>query len=186
MKKLIFGGLGVAVVVGGVVWLGLFPVAGIAGSFIWYKDISVFENSSQHFQDVAKQKDPAFGDVTGDTSARRKAYLNELIIRNIVRRGLAELDTASFQGEVDDAVAKAKEGKDMVKLAEATSQLYGMSFASFQEVILVPQAQEITLRKHIESSGKVYGDWLTERAKNTTVTIYFLPYKWQDGMLVDK
>jgi hypothetical protein len=192
MKKLIFGVVVAVVVAGTVVWLGLFPVArlpagkaGVAGGFVWYRDVTTFENASAHFRELAKQKDPAFPD--GDSpSDRRRAYLQELVVRRIVDSGLAELDANSFSGEIASTIEQAKAGKDLAKLAEATANLYGLSFAEFQSLVLEPQAREITLRKHIEASGKVYGDWLTARAKNTAVAIYFLPYKWQDGALVNK
>lgn len=186
MRKIIFGLVTVVVVVLGVLWLGLFPVARIEGRFVWYRDLAVSESASQHFQEKAKQKDPAFGGLEGDQATRRKAYLEELIINEVVKIELARLNKDSFQSEVDGNISRAKEGKDMARLAEATSELYGMSFPRFEDLVLEPQAREIVLRSHIESDGKVYADWLSERVKNTSVTVYFLPYVWRDGALVNK
>lgn len=186
MKKILFGIAGVGAIVGVVVWMGLFPIARTGYGYIWYRDLAAFEGATKHFQDVARQKDPSFSVPEGSEADARRAFLNELIVRDIIKQNLAKLDKNSYEDEINAMVADAEHGKDIAKLDEATRQLYGLAFSGYQELVLEPQAEELVLRRHIEASGKTYGDWLGEQAKNTNVVVYFLPYQWRDGALQKK
>jgi len=181
MKKIILA-LVVIIMVSGaaVVWLGWFPVARVSGSTIYYRDLSAAIKAGELFR-----KETGAPPAKSDEDKER-AMLEELVLRQIIKESSSEFGAKSVEEEMQTYLDKVLSGVNTDGLKEAAAKLYNMSLSDFEERVMMPQFREIVVRNRVEASGKDYGAWLEEKARSASVSIYFLPYRWNGTGLEKK
>lgn len=181
MKKviiiLVVGIAGVGAVIVGMGW---FPVARVEGATIYYRDLKTYMKAGELFRTQSgAPPSPPGEDI-------KRAMLEELIIRGIVKNSSSEFGETSINEEVHTYLEKLLSSVNRGGLTEAAAKLYGMSLDDFKERVMIPQLREVVVRKRVEASGKDYAVWLEERARGAQVSIYFLPYRWSGTSLEKK
>lgn len=181
MKKVIvIVVVGIAGVGSVIVGMGWFPVARVSGAVIYYRDLSAYMKADELFRAQSEAPPSQPGEDN------KRAILEELIIRGIVKNSSLEFGEVSINEEVNTYLEKLLSSVNRGGLAEAAVKLYDMSLDDFKERVMVPQLREVVVRKRVEASGKEYASWLEEKAREAQVSIYFLPYQWSGTGLEKK
>lgn len=165
---------------------GFFPIAKINGGLLWHWEFSAYQGAFNRFRaniESQNQPSPSLGFQNIKDADLTMSLLEELIVRKIIFR-IGDKSFTHFNKNAEDIIGEALGGKEAQSLSEAAKTLYGLSFAEFKELILLPEAREIALRRSIESSGQNYEEWFLQQLKTADVKIYFYDYQWEDGRLV--
>ncbi len=162
---------------------GFFPVARVGDSYIYYREMQKLTRAAEAFK-FSLNTSP-FKEELDQGADARKAALGELIFQRIVKNAFGGFGGIS-QKEIDENMAKVLGGADPKKLAEAARQLYALGYEDFKKYVILPKVEEAVLEGKVEASGKMYDEWFSEKLKTARVSIYFLPYIWKDGDLVNK
>ncbi len=160
--------------------LGYFPITRAAGTIIWYHDVSqalAILNTTQK--------------ISGNPGASpesdtRRAVLEELITRSIIKSSLRDFGLKEINDEIQSNIQEILAKVDLDKLNQAIKNAYGLSFAEFKDRVILPQVEEVVLEKYVRLAGKDYNTWLKEKLKQADVKIYVLPYKWENAQLQSK
>ena len=181
MKKVILI-LAVILIVSGatVVWFGWFPIARVSSSMIYYRDLSVALKAGELFRKETGAPPPE------SDEDKERLMLEELVLRQIIKESSSEFGAKSVEEEMQAYLDKVLSGVNKDGLKEAAATLYNMSLDDFEERVMMPQFREIVVRNRVEASGKDYGAWLEEKARSASVSIYFLPYRWNGTGLEKK
>lgn len=163
-----------------VVGFGFFPVARVGGSYVYYREMQKLTRAAEVFKSSLNTS--PFKEELDQGADARKAALEELIFQRVVRNAFGEFGGIP-QKEIYENMAKVLGGADPKKLAEAARQLYALSYEDFKKYVILPKVEEAELERKVEASGKKYDEWLQDKTKTTSVSIYFLPYKWDGGEL---
>ena len=159
---------------------GYFPVAKVNGQIISYK--TVVENV-----DVSRR-------LYSQGLAGSSAQLDQLFLRNnspeLIKNSLENLITNVVIKNASSAEVLAKAGqeveanfKDAAGLGNSVKSIYGWDVATFRERILEPQALFQILG---HEKGQGFENWVQAEKNEASVSIWFLPYKWDGGSLVNK
>lgn len=180
----ILGGIVVAGLI--LFFTGFFPIAKVNGDFLWHREFSAYQGAFNRFRaniESVNPSSPSLGFQNIKEEDLTTSLLEELIVRKIIF-GVGNKSFANFNKNAEDIMGEALGGQEAKSLTEAAKTLYGLSLAEFRELILLPEAREIALRRSIESSGQNYEEWFLQQLKTADVKIYFYDYQWEDGGLV--
>ncbi len=158
-----------------------FPVAKINGDYISYR--AVKENAevtrrlyTQGMVGSNPDLDLFFSRSNGADLI--KSSLESLITNGIIKSSVSADVLKQAQAEID----KNFKNSNMASLAGSINTIYGWKIDKFRERILEPQALFQVLS---EIKGKDFENWLSEAKNKSSVKIWFLPFEWQEGELVD-
>lgn len=154
---------------------GLYPVISVNGSLVWAKNyygLTAGFNRYNGAADVLVDEKPAGRGMIMSLVA------DEIVLEEFRLRGFSENDA---QKRVDEALQK-----DGANLSEASAKLYGWTLKDLKRFSLLPQARQDLIYEALQKEGVEFGAWLSGRLAKSDIKIYFLPYRWQDGQLVDK
>lgn len=153
----------------------LYPVLKINNNFIWASDyygrVSGFEYYLQTTSEPIDEKEAIRGLIL--------SFVADNLTKNeLLRRGVDS-------GEAEKRVANALlvGGKSLEK---ASASLYGWNIEALKKFSLLPQARQDILTEVLQKEGVDFDEWLLLELPKADVKIYFLPYKWENGKLVDK
>lgn len=178
MKKrnILIGVLAVFIVFAGIAAvLGFYPIAKVQGHYVLKHDVEVQTRVLEHVRGLVQQDQAQNEDL-------RKVALFQLITRKVMEDAVEEL---GLENQVQEDLEKALATTTSEKVGNATEVLYGLSFGEFKDRMLAPLAREAAVRRKIEES-QAFDTWLQDRMKNASVSIYGLPYRWQDGKVESK
>lgn len=161
---------------------GYFPVARVNGSFISYQTVK--ENAdvsrrlyAQGLAGASPELDNLF--KRGSEKDLLKNSLENLITNAIIKSAAAGEELAKAQQEVENNF----DAKTVANLSGVLQNVYSWDAAKFKKRILEPQA---LLQIVAQSKGQDFDSWLKSAKSNSQVKIWFLPYKWEEGNLVNK
>lgn len=165
---------------------GLFPVAIIGSEYVWYRDFSRTAGALEQFDRISRQIE-GMRQTEDDVHALRKAVLGEMIAARILE---AYLEREGRLGHIRDGANKqideAMKSTNAETLPQATEKLYNLSADDFRDHILYPRAFQEALRADVEASGKNFTEVLSQELRVADVRIFLVPWKWENGELVDK
>lgn len=188
MKKAIITTFVLLVVVIGIIYMfGFFPVARINGEFVLYRSYSNRASALLLFEEQSRKASDG-GDVTPDVAdGIRQSVLQNLISEMIFRQYIAEQPSLSGLTEkADKIVADTLTKANPEVLPRATEQLYGWSVEEFTENVLFPQALQNELAEEIKKGGTPFEGFARTKLTEANVTLYLVPWKWENGDLVGK
>ena len=175
---IIYGGaaLGIAFIALAIFWkTERYPILVVNGTMIPARDYYVYLDGFERYREVSK--DPI------DVPTVKRAALMTFVVDAIAH---AELDRRGAgllaESETDAALA----GEDRAQLEKAAQDLYGWDVATFRRFTILPQARLNTLSAELEKEGKQLNVWLREALLGASVSVYGVPYEWNDGELVSK
>ena len=190
MKKKILVGIAIVVIiVGGVMFLGYFPVARVNGQTVWYYTYKENADALQRYNEKNRQSQGSNA-LTPEQIAQGREQVLQNLIGNIVIRNYikAHYSLDDLSKEASDLTNNALKSKDVdpAVLSKATVELYGWSVEDFKKNVLFPQALQEVLQQHIEKDNQNYAEIILAELKNAHVQTFLVPWKWQDGKLVNK
>lgn len=152
------------------------PIVTVNGSRIWASDYFDQVNGFERYRRIINEE--------LDEDAVRRGIVLALIADSLIQGELLRKEITGK--EIDMRIEEALRTQDAEKLGKATQQLYGWTIRDFKKFSLEPQARQDILAAELEKEGKEFNAWLQEELQTATIKIYFLPYQWQNGQLVDK
>lgn len=186
-KKVYIGGVVLVLAVVGAGLFGLFPVARIDTSVIWYREFDTRAGALERFEERSRAM--TGGKITdADRLALRRSVLQSMIAQTVLEKYIAEnlfADglPAAASAVVEETVTKTA---DPTLLPRATKELYGWSVDEFKKEVLYPQALQNVLAERIEKDGGSFEEFLDGELKKAQVRLYGVPWKWENGALQDK
>lgn len=148
-----------------------FGVIRVENQKILYRDLALNRRGLLQFRDLGKEN-------ISDLDIERGVVLNFvediLIQKELEKRGGGGRDWEKI-------VSETLAGKDLAKLEDNVSRLYGWSFEDFKKLILLPQSRRLMLAEEFEKENIDPDAWLEKRKKEAKISIYLLRWKWEDG-----
>ncbi len=155
--------------------LYLYPLANVDGIYIWPKNYYDKLSGFEYYRNIA-------GETLNEKEVRR-GILISLISEKIITRELVlrSPDLKEAETRVEEVLLK-----DGANIEKAARTLYGWDVGEFKKFSLLPQARQDILTEILQKEGIDFNEWLLAEFAKADVKIYFLPYKWEDGNLIDK
>ncbi|OGZ45549.1 MAG: hypothetical protein A3C84_04110 [Candidatus Ryanbacteria bacterium RIFCSPHIGHO2_02_FULL_48_12] len=187
-KTKIFYGLGLLVIMAlAVFWAGMFPLMVIDGKIVWYREFSKTMRALERFEATTRAAGGG-GDLSGDAIKElRRSTVETIIADHTADRYIRQnFSYDEMSGRARDTVDKAIQSADQNVLPKAVERLYGMTLEEYKEVVLMPPALKEELAKEIEAKHQNFQEIFLSELRNTKVRMFLLPFRWQDGHVVDK
>ncbi len=177
----------VAVAAGAAFLFGLFPVARVAGATIWFRTFDGRANALERFEEKSKAIADGKALTEDERLNLRRVVLRNMIAEEVLRRYAEEHFAAGeIIGAADTLVETTLKTADPDLLPRATEELYGWDVDEFRRNVLFPQAFQNVLQERMKKSGEEYVAFVTEELTQADVRLYFVPWRWEGGQLVDK
>ncbi|PIR70275.1 MAG: hypothetical protein COU46_02355 [Candidatus Niyogibacteria bacterium CG10_big_fil_rev_8_21_14_0_10_42_19] len=175
-KKIILGILLLALVFLFIYSKGWYVVAKVDKSYLWASEYYQRVGSLEKLKSVSKND--ALAEII-----TKKNILEGMIENSIINAEFSKKDLSEEHAEkiITDALSNKSS-----TIAEASQKLYGLKLNDFKKLILLPQAKQDILATDMEKNGINFDKWINERSREVSVKIYFLPWMWENGQLVDK
>ena len=110
-----------------------------------------------------------------------------MIAHKVLRRYVEEHPSyASVTKDANKTVADVLKKAKPDILPQATEKLYGWSVEEFAANVLYPEAFLTALQKEAEKQGEKFEEFVLRELNNASVKLYFQPWQWKDGKLVDR
>jgi len=170
------------------VWFfGLFPVTRVNGDYILYRTYNGRVNALERFETKNRIVAGNASLTPAERKEIRKFILQNLIMEHVFWQYTEEHAAFSDIKESADAVvASTLKEADPNILPQATKEVYGWSIDEFKENILFPQAFQNQLREAIERDGISFDEFARTQITNAQVRVYAVPWKWENGGLMEK
>lgn len=109
----------------------------------------------------------------------RRATLNNLVEKALISKELEKRIGKDLGGIIENKISASI--NDRSNLEEAAENLYGLSLADFQEMVLAPQAEREILEGRLFLEKKDLSAWLFEAASNAKVFILTPEFYWDSN-----
>ncbi len=187
-KTKLFYGVGLlALVVIIVFWMGLFPLMIIDGKIVWYYEFSRTVRALEKFESATRTAAGKGGISSDEAHEIRRSTVESIIADRAADRYIRQyFSYDDILARARDTVDKAIQSADQNVLPKAVERLYGMTLAEYKEVVLMPPALKEELAKEIEAKHQNFQEIFLSELRNTKVRMFLLPFRWQDGHVVDK
>jgi hypothetical protein len=176
-----------ALVVGGLLGYtfiknGYFPVAKIGGKYISYKTVKENMDVSKRIYEKGLAGSTPEMELLFKRGNERLLFGNALesIITNEIIKSVATKDLLS---KAEKEIETNFDDKSIASLASMVKEVYGWDVEKFTQKILEPQALLDVL---IKEKGEGFNDWLESSKKKADVSIWFIPFEWSEGELINK
>lgn len=168
---------------------GIFPVARVNGSIIFYNDIrdNLAVSRKLYSQSVdftALELEEEEADKLKRLFEGSEVELFEKVFEGLIENTIIKTSVSpELLQEAKERMAESLASTDQNTLNASLKLVYGWDLEKFSERIFKPQAlQELLL----EQKGDEFDEWLREARSGARVSIWFLPLAWRDGQLVNK
>lgn len=187
IKKFILVICGVIFVMGGVWMFGLFPISRVNGEYVFYRTYNERVKAFELFETKSRLVAGSSSLTQTEKEEIHKSILQNLIMERIFLQYTEEHTALSNLKESADAVvASTLKEADPNVLPQATKELYGWSVDEFIENMLFPQAFQNELRETLERDGTPFDEFARMQSNNAQVKLYTVPWKWENGELLNK
>ncbi|TSC79060.1 MAG: hypothetical protein G01um101429_567 [Parcubacteria group bacterium Gr01-1014_29] len=175
-------------VLGSFIWaFGLFPVMRVNGEFILYRAYTDHVSAFELFQRQSSLT-AGGGELTPAAQQTiRQSVLRDLIVHAVFRQYIgSHTSRGGIEERAHGVVDETLRAANADVLPRATKELYGWSVEEFSDNVLFPQALLNELQKEIEKDGASFDEFVRTELNNAQVSIYFVPWKWENGELAEK
>lgn len=161
---------------------GYFPVAKVGGKYISYKAVKENMNVSKKIYENGLAGYSEEMEILFKRGNERLLFGNALdsIITNEIIRSVVGKEIIS---KAEEEINKNFNEKNISNMASAIKEIYGWNMIKFREKILEPQA---ILDVLMEEKGDGFSDWIESEKKKADVKIWFIPFVWSEGELINK
>ena len=186
-KKLGIGIIIIALLGFGVFFLGLFPLVQVNGDMLLYKTFNERVKALMQFEERTRTLAGAEELTKDERWDVERVVLENIIVNKIFeqysKNNFRDLDLlAEARKRVEEALSSA----DADVLPRATSELYGWSVDEFKKNVLIPQAVQTVLEEQIVITNGNFEEFIQKQLTESEVKLYFVPWQWQDGELIDR
>ena len=167
--------------------LGLYPVARVNGEFVLYRTYGERANGMERFE--TKNRMVSGGDSLTQEEQQeiQRIILQSLVAERIFEQYTEEHTALSGVGKAADVVVeRTLKDADPDVLPQATKEVYGWSLEEFSKHVLYPRAFQNELKNAIESSGVSFEEFEKTQLTNAEISLYTVPWKWENGQLVSR
>lgn len=159
------------------VHFGYYPVAIVNTDIISAKEL--FEEHAvahRYYLGVLGKNREA--DLNSEEVAKelRRAALNNLIEQSLIHKELKRRVGRDLDSLIANKINISEERQD--KIEEAAKAIYGIDFANFKQLILVPQAKKEILEGRLFLEKEDLAKWLENEYKNSKVFILTPEFYW--------
>lgn len=161
---------------------GYFPVAKIGGKFISYNTVKEnMDVSKRIYSNGLAGSSPEMELIfkRGNESLLFRSVFESIITNEIVKSEI----TDELLAKADKEIKSSFDEKSTASIASLVKQVYGWDISKFTERILEPQAILDVLTKE---KGTEFNKWLDSSKKKADVSIWFVPFEWKDGKLINR
>ncbi|KKU85054.1 MAG: hypothetical protein UY14_C0035G0008 [Parcubacteria group bacterium GW2011_GWA1_47_9] len=157
--------------------LGYYPVALVNGTIISARALNEeFDLAYQYYASVMTVSNKTILESPDFHKDLRRAALNDLIEKTLIRQELEKQVGNGLAGAVDEKVGiRAEDKRDLEDAAQA---LYGVSLAEFTDLVLVPKAYREILGDRLAEEKSSLDNWLAEAVKMANITILTIEFSW--------
>ena len=189
MKKVVIIILATFLVGAGSLYLlGFYPVARVNGEFMLYRMYSERTKAFERFETKTRLAKGTVALTDSERMELQKITLQNLIVEQVFFQYAK--DHTALSGLADSAntiVTNTLKEADPDVLPRAAKEVYGWSVEEFAKNVLYPQAFQNELQKAIESEeGASFEEFRQTQLNNAQVWLYAVPWKWENGGLVNK
>ncbi|MEK7609471.1 MAG: hypothetical protein AAB476_03265 [Patescibacteria group bacterium] len=161
---------------------GYFPAASANGDWISYRTVKENADVSRRLyaQGLAGSED-GLADLfkRGSEGELFRRSLENLIVNSIIKSSVAASVLAKAQKEVEDSFDNA----NVANLSGVVKNVYDWDTAKLKTRILEPQA---LMQIVAQEKGDDFEVWLKAAKLKSKVRIWFVPFEWREGILVNK
>lgn len=157
---------------------GLYPVAIVNGSPIWYLTWNRYFQGTSHALAVqaraaGTQFNPDFSIISVVKKDTLRALIEEKILTEYARTLFPAFDSISEQ-KIRDAI------KSSANVSKAAELMYGFGEEDFHDFILLPQSHREVIQEEFNKQKISLSAWLAGIKKKARVKLILIPYTW-DG-----
>lgn len=178
----------VLVIIGGVYLFGFYPVARVNDQFLLYRTYDERAIALERFETKKKLA----GATTpipsaGDGAITRQAVLENMIWDAVFRAySASHAEFANVEADARTAVDTALKSADPTVLPQATKELFGWSVEKFSQELLLPEAFRNAFAQAAAKNGISLEELSKIELSQARVSLYGVPWKWENGALVEK
>lgn len=161
---------------------GYFPVARVNGNFISYRTVREnMEVSRRIYSQGLAGSSAELSDLfkRGNEQELLKNSLENLITTQIIRSSVGPDTLKKASAELEKSFDPAA----MANITALVRSIYSWDAAKFKERILEPQA---LLDVVTQEKGREFEPWLKSSKSQARVSVWFVPFGWEEGQLVNK
>lgn len=186
-KKLIITFV-ILVCIGVTVWFfGLFPIARINGDYMLYRAYHERAKAFELFESKSRLASGNTALLDGEKNNSKKTVLQNLIKEQIFKQYINKHTAlVEIKNTAHAVVAGTLKDANPDILPRATKEIYGWSVDEFVKNVIFPQALQNELEKAIESDGTSFEEFTRMELSNAKVKLYAVPWKWENGQLIEK
>ena len=157
------------------VYFNFYPMLKVNGDFVLAREYYARLGGLEFYSRATGEE--------ADENIISRGVILSLIIDKMVSEELSQRQVGLDEAEkrVSDAVES-----DLTNLENAAWKLYGWNIKEFERFSLLPQARRDVLAEKLALEGIDMSEWLSQKALEAEVKIYFLPYRWELGNLFEK
>lgn len=165
----------------GIVMAGVYPVALVNNSPIFYR-------TWEKAQDAAKRFSNAEATQGGGTPINFSSPKNSNLVKEIQKNTLTRLIENKILAEKGETIVDGfevlskervadvlRQNPDIKKAAEA---VYGLNMQDFKQLVLMPQARIDTANEIFSEKGASFDAWFVQAKKDTSVKLMFTSFRW--------
>ncbi len=152
---------------------GFLPVLKVEGRSAGYSEFQKVYGAISAFDKVSRKNGMAPTDL-------KKMALESMIESRLLDELIKEANP-ELAKKAEELVQKTLRENKNLSLDEASKNLYGISTADFQKLVLLPQAKKDALANYYESNPERLTDLWTALLKSAKVKIYYPGFYWENG-----
>lgn len=153
---------------------GFLPVLNVEGQWASYSEFQKVYGAIRVFDQISK------GGGARASEEMKKMALENIIENRLLDELIKEANT-ELAKKAEELVQKTLRENKNLSLDEASRNLYGISAADFQKLVLLPQAKKDLLADYYKSNPERLTDLWTTLLKSAKVRIYYPGFYWENG-----
>lgn len=156
---------------------GYYPILSVNGHLVSARTFwKSYQAGSIYYQNIIEISGPNIpeNEVLSQFDLKR-SVLTQLIENVLIEEGAKSELGDDLNYLVKNKISKLNQDK---KTNEATQILYGLGFADFEKIVLVPLARQEILTGRLFLEGQDLEDWLEKAKKSSQVKIFSGEFLW--------
>ena len=166
--------------------LGYYPIAIVNGHFITARAFAsawrAGASYSEQFMKVYQASSSTSASAGIPQTQLQAAVLDQLVEDQLVHDEVRTQLGRDYAYLLENKIGKYRQD---AQLRAAAASVFGLDFASFQQQVLVPQAERDLLSGRLFMKGQALDDWISVARKNASVVLLSGSFSWQDGKVRD-
>ncbi|KKS95840.1 hypothetical protein A3B05_02605 [Candidatus Giovannonibacteria bacterium RIFCSPLOWO2_01_FULL_43_160] len=152
---------------------GFLPVLKVEGTLVGYAEFQKVNGAIGAFDKISRKS-------VSPPEEIKKMALESIIESRLLDELILEANP-ELAKKAEEILQRTLRGNKNLSLDEASKNLYGISAADFQKLVLLPQAKKDALTDYYESNPERLADLWSALLKTAKVKIYYPGFYWENG-----